>query len=193
LDYGCGVGAFVDFLEESGFDHVVGYDHFIEAYQDRRVLEEEYDVVTSYDVIEHVDDPQDFLRMLAKLSRPGGLVVIGTPNADYLSVCGGKADVELSQPYHRHILSERALLDLAAKQALRALHITRSTANDSLIPGMSLRFMWTYIEKTGGMIDVAFEPIRLSTVLRSPTLVFYTFLGYFFPPPGNMVVVFRRD
>ena len=63
----------------------------------------------------------------------------------------------------------------------------------SLIPGMNLRFMWTYINETGGFIDVSFEAFQTGTIARSPMLWFYTFFGYFLPPPGNMVVIFARE
>ena len=193
LDYGCGAGAFVEFLKERGYQNTFGYDAFIAAYTDRQVLRERFDVVVSYDVIEHVDDPRQFLSELRDLARPQGLIVVGTPNADHLSVRGNSPDIELSQPYHRHILSRKTLLDLGRKMGLRPVHFARGIATDSLIPGINTRFMWAYIKRTGGMIDVGFEPIRLSLVLRSPALWFYAFFGYFFPPRGNMVVIFRRE
>jgi 2-polyprenyl-3-methyl-5-hydroxy-6-metoxy-1,4-benzoquinol methylase len=193
LDYGCGTGAFVEFLKESGVSETFGYDPFISTYADRQVLREQYDVVVSYDVIEHSDAPKDFMSQVAELARPQGLIVIGTPNADYTSVRGEPADIELSQPYHRHILSEKSLLDLGRERGLRPLRVYHSNAIDSLIPGINTKFMWTYINNMGGMIDVAFEPMRMSTVLLSPTLLFYTFFGFFFPPRANMVIVFRRE
>ncbi|MFT8483076.1 MULTISPECIES: bifunctional 2-polyprenyl-6-hydroxyphenol methylase/3-demethylubiquinol 3-O-methyltransferase UbiG [Gluconobacter] len=38
----------------------------------------EFDVVSALEVIEHVNDPQDFLHMLATLTRPGGMIAVST-------------------------------------------------------------------------------------------------------------------
>lgn len=42
-----------------------------------------YDVVMALEVIEHVAHPDKFLSQLAKLIRPGGLLLVSTPNGDY--------------------------------------------------------------------------------------------------------------
>jgi 2-polyprenyl-3-methyl-5-hydroxy-6-metoxy-1,4-benzoquinol methylase len=43
-----------------------------------------FDVVASFHVIEHVDSPQSFIRAAAEKLKPGGLLVIETPNIDSL-------------------------------------------------------------------------------------------------------------
>lgn len=40
-----------------------------------------FDLVTSFQVLEHVPDPTAFLRELARVTRPGGTVILATPNA----------------------------------------------------------------------------------------------------------------
>jgi hypothetical protein len=52
--------------------------------------------------------------------------------------------------------------------------------------------MWGYVERCG-VLDAAFEPPRTSVILRSPSLVFFAFFGYFFPARDNMVAVFRKN
>lgn len=41
---------------------------------------ESFDVVSSFEVIEHVADPVDFVQQLAARARPGGRILIGTDN-----------------------------------------------------------------------------------------------------------------
>ena len=68
LDYGCGAGVFLDFLREEGFENLFGYDAFIPKYADASVLNRQFDIVTSYDVIEHVENPVDYLQTLIQQS-----------------------------------------------------------------------------------------------------------------------------
>lgn len=191
LDYGCGAGLFVDFLREKGLEQVFGYDAFVEAYQDPGRLREAYDVVASYDVVEHDDDPRDFLRRSGALVRRGGLLVIGTPNADHLSIAR-TGDPGLHVPYHRHILSERALLALGREQGFEPVHIYRRSFYDSLVPTVNSRFRWRYVEKSG-FLDTAVEQPRIDLVLRSPDLLFFAFFGYFLPAGDNILVSFRKN
>ena len=92
-DIGCGCGAFLDFvkgvakeivaiepsaayrqiMERKGF---YTYAYAREACRDRANA---IDVVTSFDVIEHVEDPQQFIREIYDLLAKNGVAVIGTP------------------------------------------------------------------------------------------------------------------
>jgi 2-polyprenyl-3-methyl-5-hydroxy-6-metoxy-1,4-benzoquinol methylase len=44
-----------------------------------------FDAVTMFDVIEHLVDPMDALRRIRSVLRPGGLLVVTTPNINALS------------------------------------------------------------------------------------------------------------
>ena len=190
LDYGCGAGLFVNWLREKGLEQVFGYDEFVPAYRDRGSLKEAYDVVVSYDVIEHDDDPRGFVQRIRPLVRRGGLLVIGTPNADHISL-ERRGDPSLHPPYHRHLLPERVLLSLGREQGFEPVHIYRRSFYDSLIPTVNSRFLWTYIAKTG-VLDTAVEPPRTDLVLRSPKLLFLALFGYFVPARDYILVSFRR-
>ena len=192
LDFGCGAGLFVNFLREKGCRKVTGYDPFVSRYSDPQVLARTYGAVVSYDVIEHYDDPREFMRSVTPLVRDGGLLVIGTPNADNVSIARTK-DPSLHPPYHRHILSEKMLLNLAREQGLEAAHIYRRSFYDSLVPTVNSRFMWTYIQKAGGLLDAAVEPPQAGLVLRSPDLLLYAFFGNFMPLGDNILVSFRKN
>ena len=192
LDYGCGTGLFVRSLCEKGLTQVFGYDAFVPAYHDPERLQEQYDAVVSYDVIEHDDDPREFMRRVAPLVRPGGLLVIGTPNADHVSIAR-KGNPSLHPPYHRHILSERMLLALGREQGFEPTDIYRRSFYDSLFPTVNSRFLWRYMEKSGGLLDTAVEPPRTGLVLRSPDLLFFAFFGYFLSPGDWILVSFRKN
>jgi 2-polyprenyl-3-methyl-5-hydroxy-6-metoxy-1,4-benzoquinol methylase len=97
LDAGCGSdSARAGFPVPDAFNdaHVVGIDVSSEAL-DRNVLLDErivadlqswrapaqsYDVVVSWDVLEHLSDPMRAVRNLAQAVAPGGILVIGIPH-----------------------------------------------------------------------------------------------------------------
>ena len=86
LDFGCGQGLYVDFLSQHGFKNVSGYDPYNPALNDPAVLSKQYDVVVNHDVIEHVPDPSTTFNQWVSLVKPGGWLVIGTPNAAEISL-----------------------------------------------------------------------------------------------------------
>jgi SAM-dependent methyltransferase len=191
LDYGCGAGLFITWLLEKGLPQAFGYDSFVPAYLDPQRLNETYDAVVSYDVIEHDDDPREFLKRIGALVRPGGLLVIGTPNAEHVSLAS-RGDPSLHPPYHRHILSERVLLALGREQGFEPVHVYRRSFYDSLFPTVNSRFMWRYVGKSG-FLDTAVEPPQTGLVLRSPDLLFLAFFGYYLPAGDNILVSFRKN
>jgi SAM-dependent methyltransferase len=68
-------------LDVSFVHHDVIYDAIPEAWQER------FDVVVLRDVIEHLDDAAVALRNIARIMRPGGVILITFP--PYLSAYGG--------------------------------------------------------------------------------------------------------
>ncbi len=192
LDFGCGAGVFVRFLRQYGYT-VVGYDTYISYYANAHVLQNQYQVVTAYDVIEHVSEPRQFLAELVQCLRPGGLLVLATPVADPITLTDPETFLpELHQPYHRHILSERALRALGAQAGLEVAGVDPRFAFDTPVPFVNWRFGKAYLRQTGNLLDVLFERPRPEVLLAAPGLLFDALFGYFFPPPGYTTVFFRR-
>lgn len=97
LDVGCGVGRFLHAAAASGFS-VSGIDVSAQAIERGKVnadfpmrcltveqaIEEpkRYDVVTAFEVLEHLSDPVEFLVKILKLLKPGGTVFCTVPNWD---------------------------------------------------------------------------------------------------------------
>ena len=179
------------FFEKPGLTRAFGYDQFVAQYKKPARLSESFDAVVSYDVIEHADDPRALMNMVAQRVRRGGLLAIGTPRADGLSV-SNIGDPALHPPYHRHILSEATLIALGREEALEPVHISRRSPYDSLVPFVNSRFSCRYIQATGGFFDGAVEPPRPGLLLRSPALLYLAFFGYFVQRKDNMVVLFKK-
>jgi SAM-dependent methyltransferase len=89
LDFGAGAGSFVRVARDAGWD-AIGVERSdtarskAKSVYDVSLLEElpdiEYDVITLWDVIEHLRDPEAMLRMLRKNLKPGGLIFVETGN-----------------------------------------------------------------------------------------------------------------
>lgn len=92
-DIGCGGGGFLDFLKGVA-KKVIGVEpsstyreamekRGIETYaytgENSKSIEGTVDTVVSFDVIEHVEDPVQFMKDIYNLLVPGGEAIVGTP------------------------------------------------------------------------------------------------------------------
>ncbi len=99
LDYGAAAGIFLDEARKAGWkiygtEPGAGAREYAEKnfgislLEDRELAElpdEFFDVVTLFDVIEHVADPAETVRMLARKLKKGGLLVMTTPRFESLT------------------------------------------------------------------------------------------------------------
>ncbi|MFO0974074.1 MAG: class I SAM-dependent methyltransferase [Phycisphaerae bacterium] len=195
LDYGCGSGNFVRYLHSRGYAHAVGYDPYAAGpLGDPQVLAAgPFDFVCLLDVIEHVEDPRELLAHMARLVRPGGHLLLGTPAADKIDLRHADRHVNhLHVPYHLHIYTQAALESLgraAGFEPCRAYH--RYFAETPLF-GMNELFWRGYQRRLDDTVDALGEPLRIGLILRSPVLLFQGTFGYLCRPRHSVTIVFRR-
>jgi 2-polyprenyl-3-methyl-5-hydroxy-6-metoxy-1,4-benzoquinol methylase len=92
-DIGCGTGALARYLTPGQFDYLgvdlVHYDRypaslpFLQLSLDQpnwNLEPESADVVVSVETIEHIENPRHHVRQMTRLARPGGIVLVTTPN-----------------------------------------------------------------------------------------------------------------
>ena len=145
LDFGCGSGLFVDWLRRKGFSNTDRFDAYSEKFNEPAVLERKYDFIVVQDVIEHVEDAGALLDQLIDLTEPGGVLSIGTPNADALDLQNPALYVHsLHQPYHLHVLSEQALRYLAEVRGLTVERFYNIFYIDTYVPFANVRFCHHY-------------------------------------------------
>ena len=66
-----------------------------------------FDVIVSFETLEHLDHPEKFLKEIRRVLKPGGTIIISCPNDPYYY-----PDEETSNPFHKkntHILSLKIL------------------------------------------------------------------------------------
>jgi SAM-dependent methyltransferase len=194
IDYGCGSGMFLSYLRERGYADLHGYDEYSEHYADPRALSRSYDCVMSQDVIEHVPDPQAFVRQMHELCKPDGLIAIGTPNAEAIDLQKPEERVHtLHQPYHRHILSKRALQALGKDLGWELVRYYPTMYANTLTPGANTAFLNHYFAINDNNCDLAIEPPKLGNwKLWTPVTLAHLLLGYFWPVESDVMAVFRR-
>ncbi len=98
LDVGCGIGYFLEAAKERGWE-VYGTEYTDEAVSiceekgikvqkgkldPKNYEEESFDVITSFEVIEHINNPLEELENFNSLLRKGGVVYVTTPNFNSL-------------------------------------------------------------------------------------------------------------
>lgn len=193
LDYGCGSGKFLSYLEGRGFQGLAGFDEYSERYADRAVLATRYDCVTAQDVIEHVPEPHELLRTLGELAKPGGLIVLGTPNAEAIDLSRPEQRVHtLHQPYHRHILSKRALLQCGADMGWTLEHYYPTMYANTWVPFVNSSFVAHYFRCNDDNVDLATEPINFGNLkLWTPVTLAHALLGAAWAPECDVMAVFR--
>lgn len=75
-----------------------------------------FDIITLWDVFEHLPSPIDTLAVIFKILKPGGLLVITTPNIDsWSSKFFGKFWAGWEVPRHYHVYSPQLLRSLLQK------------------------------------------------------------------------------
>jgi 2-polyprenyl-3-methyl-5-hydroxy-6-metoxy-1,4-benzoquinol methylase len=79
-----------------------------------------YDVVTSFNVIEHVPDPQFFLAALTERLNQNGILVLTTPNPSCIQAVskGLKNWCMIDPPHHINLLTRAGLKNLMEKNNL---------------------------------------------------------------------------
>ncbi|WP_428419980.1 class I SAM-dependent methyltransferase [Methylibium sp.] len=133
LDIGCGFGETLGYHIARGCDaHGVEADRNILRVAERHGLNVQvglfdpgryapasFDVVTLDQVIEHVSDPLGVLRGIHQVLKPGGTLILSTPNADgWGARVFGRRWIHWHAPYHQQFFSRRSMREAAAKSGL---------------------------------------------------------------------------
>jgi 2-polyprenyl-3-methyl-5-hydroxy-6-metoxy-1,4-benzoquinol methylase len=133
LDVGCATGALVEYMGGRGWNAQgvevsapeAKYGQTVRkvrihtgALADAAFPSESFDLVHSSHVIEHIDEPGDFLSEIARILKPGGWCVTVTPNTASLQARLFRGEWRSAIADHMHLFSLAGLCRLLANRGL---------------------------------------------------------------------------
>jgi SAM-dependent methyltransferase len=163
LDLGCGRGEFLAELQKRGYE-VWGVDfdrNAIEVAKNHFGLKNvfalsfdeffqlpnlpKFDIITFFEVIEHLDNPLEFIQSVNKLIKEDGLIVLSTPSRERMLVNAIKADF----PYH-HLSrwNESAISNLFKKINFKIIRVDYVEQFQFLLDALSEKFRFGLVMKT---------------------------------------------
>ena len=131
LDIGYGDGNFLSFLpnrifKKYGIDlekrsNDINITHYEGEYE-RLKMNKKFDVITAFHVIEHIDNPQEFIEKSYSQLNKGGLLFIVTPNIESIGFKIAKEKwYHYDYPYHKTIFSKDKLRQLLIKNSFNTI------------------------------------------------------------------------
>lgn len=125
LDLGCATGVFLDEARRAGFEEIgvdvlpgavayardrLGVDARLGALGEMGLSGGHFDAVALFHIIEHVPDPAGLVREVARLLRPGGVLLLTTPDRrGFLARLTGQRWFEYYNEEHLSYFDERSL------------------------------------------------------------------------------------
>ena len=154
LDIGCGFGESLGYYEARGCEAYgveadenirrvadkFGYNVHVGLFEPDIYEPDFFDYVTMAQVIEHVVDPVETFKDVAKVLKSGGCLILSTPNAKgWGARIFGKKWINWHAPYHIHFFSGKSI-KLAAEKA--GLFIEKSKTTTS---SQWLFYQWLHL------------------------------------------------
>jgi len=126
LDVGCGTGVFLGEAQRSGHWEIIGVEPNAQAatyaqealritilpqrFEKADLPSGYFDVITMWNVLEHLDFPKENLRHAYQLIHPGGWLVLAIPNVDGIGVKLFKSSwMGWDQPRHLYLFPQKHL------------------------------------------------------------------------------------
>jgi len=160
LEIGCGKGAFLQSLKNKGIfaegielnknaieqirsRGLTVYEQTIQDFSNSK--KEYYDVVCSYQVLEHIVDPESFLSSSLSTLKSGGLLIIAVPNNESF-IEEDKFPILNMPPHHFGLYSEKTLRHLEKILPIKTLKIF-------LEPLPKYHFRYYYYTRVGQYLE----------------------------------------
>ncbi len=137
FDIGSGSGHLVERVNESGFD-VIGLEpggwgqiassqkniSINQGFLDKNNSKELYKIVSATDVVEHVANPYEFIKMMSSYVSEDGFIVLSVPCYDsFEAMLFGMEWQMIAPPTHRHFFTKASIKLLIDKLNLKMIKV----------------------------------------------------------------------
>lgn len=188
LDIGCGIGHFLSVAKADGWNvygieispfaasvcKKKGLDVFIGNFSDADYNYNMFDVITAFDVLEHVVDPNPFVEKVVGMLKKNGLFVVSVPNVASFAAKVKKCKwSQFIVPEHLNYFSSQTMKKFLTKHNLKIVDIY---SEPSLTVGVR-KFMRNVVNK----------PIWLNKLLNIIADDITLFKKHVFYPPINKI------
>lgn len=128
LDFGCAVGLFVKVAQDAGWEawgcersawaadygrRTWGLNIVVQSDPQPAALDQPFDVVTMWDVVEHLENPREELHAAARRLKRGGVLALNTVDSGSLGArLAGRHWRHLAPPHHLQYFSRDSLVRL---------------------------------------------------------------------------------
>lgn len=141
LDVGCSSGALLTIITEMGFiasgvepaleaaqtAKKAGFDVYQGYLTEANYPSETFDIITLFEIIEHITNPMDMLNECHRILKPGGILMLSTPNSASWTARFMKKDWEgfnlTKMGGHISIFSPKSIIHLANKTGFKVERI----------------------------------------------------------------------
>ena len=191
LDIGCAFGIFLDEARKKGWnvsgvdvsENAVEYARkkyslnvFMGTLADAGMNSGYFDVVTAWDVIEHLADPAKFLDEIVRVIKKGGILALRTPNADTLflklnksvnAVFGDRyAKVGPKFEHHKYLFSADSLKELLRNKGFEVIDIRFELEDLIIVDSPSfMNYMKALVKKLIKLVELFVRAGRASIVV----------------------------
>lgn len=138
LDVGCGAGLFINLCLDSGIratgidiseaaiklSRVTNAGCFVQNFPED-IVNSYFDVVTMFDVLEHLKEPSIFVKKAYQTLKKGGLFVLSTPCADSILAGISGKKWHFYTPDHQHIFSTKSISETLKSNHFQIVSIKR--------------------------------------------------------------------
>lgn len=187
LDVGCASGNFLNGMRATGWTcHGVevsghaaqyarqrfGLNVFTGELQAAHYASTSFDVVTMWDVLEHVYAPRPTLHEIARVLKPGGWLVLSLPNPECVEVkLFGKYWAGWDAPRHLQLFPGQMLTELLARTGFKVERVRSFTGRFHVL-SLSLQFLIADRMPTGRLQYTA-RALAQSNLLRAMLWPYY--------------------
>ncbi|MDB6174721.1 MAG: putative SAM-dependent methyltransferase [Chthoniobacteraceae bacterium] len=200
LEVGCGNGYLLRRMQSLGWEvegldfdpqclrhvHSAGIPCKLGDLREQHYPDQSFDALYMGNVIEHVYDPAGFLEECARILKPGGRLVVITPNAESLGHHFYQADWRgLEPPRHLQIFNLQNLTALCRKSNLAVVKMRTSIRGAWYIQGMSSTLRAT---RLAGEPQVT-RPVKLLSIAGMARQLFSRIWVRIAPRSGEELIV----